>query len=117
MTAGTYNITIEQGATFSRPMTYLDAARAPKDLTNYTARAKFRRGTHDGPVVIESEAPLSNLTLTLGGLAGTITLSMTAAQTGALTVTSGVWDLELETAGVVTRLLQGTFKVTPQATR
>jgi hypothetical protein len=57
--------------------------------------------------------------ITLGGAAGTITLSATAIVTAALTAPfSGVYDLELVSGGgVVTRLLEGVATVSPEVTR
>jgi hypothetical protein len=60
-----------------------------------------------------------NAGITLGGAAGTITLSATATVTAALTAPfSGVYDLELVSGGgVVTRLLEGVATVSPEVTR
>ena len=56
--------------------------------------------------------------ISLGGAAGTITLTISATDTAALSAPqNGVYDLELVSGSTVTRLVQGTFLVTPEATR
>jgi hypothetical protein len=48
-----------------------------------------------------------------------ITITISATATAAISAPSyGVYDLEIESvSGVVTRLLQGTYQVTPEVTR
>jgi hypothetical protein len=65
-------------------------------------------------------SPTATLTagLTLGGSAGTIVINITAAQTTALTSGTYVYDLELTSGGgVVTRILEGKFVITPEVTQ
>jgi hypothetical protein len=113
---GNYDITIYQGATFGRVLTWKDENETAVDLTGYTARLHMREG-------YDAEAPFLTLTtenggIALGGAAGTITLSISAAATAALTAESGVYDVELITSGgVVTRLLQGSVLVSKEVTR
>lgn len=57
-------------------------------------------------------------TITLGGTAGTVDLLISAANTASLTAGQYVYDLELVSGGgVVTRLLEGNFKVSAEVTR
>ena len=122
MLAGTYNITCEQGSTFSRIITveYPDPDDAstmlPYDFTGYTARMQIRR-------TIESSVVMIELTTENGGIAytdaanGELTVTMTAVQTAALE-TSGVYDLEVINAGgQVSKLIKGTFTLLPEVTR
>lgn len=117
MTAGQYDITIEQGATFERTLTWNDQNGSPINLTGYTARMHVRRTHYD------NGTPLLTLTtenggITLGGAAGTIALTVSATATSAVTAASGVYDLELVSAGGrVTRLLEGSVDFTPEVTR
>lgn len=116
MTAGTYTITIEQGGTFSLPLTWKDALGNLVDLTGYTARLHIRE---------EIESSTAFITLTTenggiapGGTAGTVTLKLSAAATAALTQSKGVYDLELiGGSGVVTRLLEGLVVIRKEVTR
>lgn len=122
MLAGTYNITCEQGSTFSRVITveYPDPDDAstmlPFDFTGYTGRMQIRR-------TIESSTFMIELTTANGGVAytdaasGELTISMTAVQTAALT-TSGVYDLEIiNSTGEVSKLIKGAFTLLPEVTR
>ena len=116
MSAGKYDIVIEQGTTLNLVAKYYDSASALVDLTSYTARAKFRPTYDSSPIL---NLTTENSGIALGGTAGTITLSAAATATAALTApSSGVYDLEIVTAGgVVTRLMEGKYKITPEATR
>ena len=54
----------------------------------------------------------------MGGNAGTITLAVSATDTAALTASDGVFDLEITSgAGVVTRLIEGTYSIRRNITR
>ena len=102
MAAGTYNFTIEQGATFNRVLTLQENGSA-MSLSGYSAASQFR-STHDSSTVVGT---ISSTVSNASG--GQITLSMTATATGNLEVTSS--------AGAVTRIMQGKVTVTPQVTR
>ena len=112
---GIYDITIYQGATFSQVLTWKDSSGSLLNLTGYTARMMARSS-------IDGATPFLTLTtenggIALGGVAGTITLSMSAAATSALSQ-SGVYDLELISAGgIVTRLMQGSMLLSREVTR
>ena len=50
--------------------------------------------------------------MTIDGSAGTVTLTISATDTANLTADDGVFDLEIESgAGVVTRLIEGTYSI------
>jgi tRNA threonylcarbamoyladenosine modification (KEOPS) complex Pcc1 subunit len=117
MSAGLYTLTIEQGATLNLVLTYKDSSGNLVNLTGYTARMSLR-ATFDAAAAILS-LTTENSRISLGGAAGTITLTISATDTAALTAPqSGVYDLELVSgSAVVTRLIQGTFTVTPEATK
>ena len=116
MPASIYNLNIEQGATFTRTITWKDSTGAAVNLTGYTARMQIRER-------VESTSALVSLTqasgITLGGAAGTVVITITPTQTDALpNIKKGVYDLELvSNGGIVTRLLQGEVVVSPQVTR
>ena len=119
MTAVRQSLIIEQGATFEFTINWMQNDGAtPVDITGYTARMHIRD-------TIDATAFLLELTtedsrITLGGTAGTILLAITAADTEAVTFTSGVYDLELVNTGgdgTVTRLTYGGVEVRPEVTR
>jgi tRNA threonylcarbamoyladenosine modification (KEOPS) complex Pcc1 subunit len=60
----------------------------------------------------------ANSRITLGGAAGTVTLTLAATDTANLTAGLYVYDLELvSSANVVTRLIEGNFNVKAEVTR
>lgn len=116
MAAATYDILVEQGATFRLDLVYKDSSGSPIDVSGYTARMQMRR-TYDAPT------PLLNLTtengaITLGGVAGTLVVQATPELTRELPAKGGVYDLELVApSGVVVRLIRGTVSVSPEVTK
>jgi len=114
--AGLYNITCQQGATLQRQLTWTNPAKDPYNLTGYTARMQVRANTSSSTVI--TELTTENGRISLGGVAGTVNLNIPAANTALLTPGQYVYDLELVSGGgVVTRLLEGNFKVSAEVTR
>jgi len=111
MAAGTYNFTLEQGATFNRILT-LQENSAVMNLTGYSVASKFR-STHDSGTVA------GTFTCTISDAsAGKITMTMTNSTTSAIEEGIYVYDLEITSGvGAVTRVLQGNITVTPEVTR
>lgn len=114
MSAGIYNLEIEQGATFERLITLnTSTSGSPLNLTEYTGKAQIRRGYGSSEVTVEFTVtflePRSN---------GQLRISLTSTQTSALSpLYSYVYDLEITKSGVVTRVLQGTIIVSPEVTK
>lgn len=116
MSAAQFTLEIAQGETLAQTFVWQNDAGQPVDLTGYTARMQVRE-RHESQTVL-LELTTANGGIQLGGASGTITLSMSATQTAALTWRRGVYDLELVSpAGVVTRLLEGVATVSPEVTR
>ena len=131
MIAGVYNITIEQGSTFGRLISIeqpdLAADPTGQTFTNYslagfTARMHIRR-------TIDTPTPMITLTTENGRIAinpniagaptgnNEISLMITAADTAGIT-TSGVYDLEIISAGgVVSKVIRGDVTLIPEVTR
>lgn len=128
MLAGIYDLNIEQGASWTFDMTWKDDQGDPVDLTGYSARMKVRKSYQSSVVLALTTADGD---ITLGGVLGTIEIAASATTTSeipidynSLSINSGkqcqvmVYDLELESgSGTVTRLLQGSAYVYPEATR
>lgn len=119
MAAGTWNPTIEQGATWSRTVTYLDNGE-PVDLTGYTARMDIVDGA--GRTILQVDTTAGGLSI--DGAAGTVTIDLTPVQTSKLHASPHKYNVELvadpdprsETAAVQ-RLLEGTITVTRDWTK
>lgn len=114
MLAGSYDLTIEQGATFTLAMFYQDDAGAAVDLTGATARMQLRTAVSASTPAIELTT--QNGRITIDGARGQITLNIAAADTAGLTG-SGVYDLEIVQGSTVQRILEGAYKVNPEVTR
>jgi len=91
----------------------------PVDLTGYVARMKVKDKV--GGIVLASteagDAPLDILSIALDTAKSTITLTISATATAALTWTRGVYELEMvSSTGVVTAILSGKVTVAKEVT-
>jgi hypothetical protein len=122
MLAGIYNITCQQGSTFVRVIRieYPDAVDPtiflPFNLAGYSARMQVRRTISSTTTMISLDTDDNGIEIT-SAADGEITITMTDAQTAALT-SDGVYDLEIiSTDDFVTRILQGEFRLSLEVTR
>lgn len=115
MTAGIYNATIDQGATWSVTITYTDSAGAPINLTGYTAAMQVRQQYSSEVADLTLTSPSGGIVIT--PLTGVVVITMTAAQTGALEEGYYVYDVELKSGSYTERLIQGQLTVAPEVTR
>lgn len=111
-----YNIFIRKEADWDLDLLYKDSAGNPIDNTSWSAWLTIRE-KHEGDETIQlTEAD----GISLGGADGTIVCELTNAQTAALGISKGVWDLLLEDDSVpVVRfaLLEGVVSVGRAVTR
>jgi hypothetical protein len=110
---GTYNITAYQGATYNLDITWAIGGTAV-DLTNYSAAMQVRENAN-APVAVFSLTNGSGITL--GGTAGTIGINISATAMASATAGFYAYDLELNSGGEVTRLLQGNFEIVAEVTK
>ena len=106
MTA-TYNLVCPQATTFEfafRPQT--DGVNW--DLTGYTATMTVRPFL--GSTTTTLLATTANGKITLGGVAGTININLSATDT-TLKAESYVYDLVISSGSTITRILEGQFIV------
>lgn len=116
ITPGNLNITIYTSRTFNTVLTWTDSSGNPVNLTGYTASLEARYNLTDASPFITLTT--SNGGITLGGSAGTITLSMSPAATASLTPGQGVYDLEMTAlSGEQDTLLEGIVTVQESVTR
>ena len=111
MSAGYHHFVIEQGATFSHVLTLKDSSGSLINLSGYqSAQMDLRRDPEQSSALLSLTT--GNSRITLGDSAGTVTLLVSASDTGSLTATDGVYDLEITDAASNTfRILEGTFTV------
>lgn len=109
-----YNLVCEQATTFNFIFTIKNGS-TPWDLTGYTATMTVRPfvGASTTTVV----ATTANGRITLGGIAGSVTVSLNATTTGAIGASRYVYDLVLTSGATVTRILEGKFIVTGAVTQ
>ena len=106
--AANEDIVIEQGATFEKVFTIEST-----NLSSYAARAQGRTSHASGTIAITFTAVIA-----YSSPNSTITLSLTATQTAALTAPScGVFDVEAFVGATVIREVEGSYTVTPEVTR
>jgi len=111
MSAGYHHFIIEQGATFGQTLTLKDSSDTLINLTGYTSAEMDLRETPESSSEVITLTTANNR-ITLGGSAGTVTLSISAADTANLTAGDGVFDLEIvDGSSRVYRILEGTYTI------
>lgn len=112
--SGDTNITADQNADFVMSILYKDSTGTPVNLTGNTAAMMLRPSYQDDVALSLS----TGSGIVLGGSAGTIVVTVTAAQNGSLIGGKAyVYDLVLTAVTTKTRILQGTYFVDPGVTR
>jgi|TARA_B110000503_G_C6779209_1_gene262563 hypothetical protein len=110
MSAGYHHFVIEQGATFSQVLTLTDSSGNVINLAGYaSAEMDLRKNPESSAAVVTLTT--GNSGITLGGTAGTVTLTISAADTADLTAGDGVYDLELVSGSNIYRVLEGTYSI------
>lgn len=106
-----YNLFIDQGATFSANVTVKDNTNAVRDLSGYTARSQMRR-SHYSSNSTAFTAAIGTPT------SGNVTLSLPSATTANLKPGRHVYDVEIiSSANVIERIYEGIVTVYPEVTR
>lgn len=115
MSAGIYNDTLDQGATYQLVVVYKDDSGNPINLSGYSAYMQLRENFDS--TVADLTLSTANGGISIDGPNGEITIQATATQTMTLTSDYYLYDLELVSGSVVTRLLQGQITVNSEVTR
>jgi hypothetical protein len=112
MAAGKYDIVIDQGSSFALDLTVQEDGSA-KNLNTYSVRSQLR------PHITSSTLTATFTGTVVNATNGQLQISLTAAQTAAISPGKYFYDVEIFTSGdaVVTRLIQGSVVVTPEVTR
>lgn len=106
--AATYTISVDAGSSFERHFHYTDDEGVAMDLTGWTAKMHIRE-TPEAELALEL-IPAIDLA------EGKISVTMSPAQTGSLTLANYVYQIELANAGTgeVVRILQGKVLISPE---
>jgi hypothetical protein len=116
MVAAKHSLKMEQGATFSRTFVLTDDVGTPIDLTSYIARMQIRPSVTSTSTILDASTLGSYMTI--GSTDGKISLTVPATVTSTYTTIDSVYDLEIESpSAIVTRLLEGSVKLTLNVTR
>ena len=125
MAAGKYNIVIEQGATYQIELQYKDSNNTPINLSGYSGRMQIRPsiGSPTSYLYLSSSLQPDGTGLNFSGSNGTtppasgsIGVFISATTSSLLTFTNGVYDLEIQSGSIVTRLLQGNVQLSKEVT-
>lgn len=104
--AGQYNIVCRQGDTFTRALTITTNGTA-YNLTNATATFTVR-AAEDATIQLQ----LTNGSgITVGGTAGTATITATASQTSQIEAGVYTYDLSVAAGSNITTFLAGNFTI------
>jgi len=125
MAAGRYNIVIEQGATYQIELQYKDSNNTPINLSGYSGRMQIRPsiGSPTSYLYLSSSLNPDGTGLNFSGSNGTtppasgsIGIFISATTSSLFTFTNGVYDLEIQSGSIVTRLLQGNVQLSKEVT-
>jgi hypothetical protein len=109
-----YNLVCEQATTFNFLFT-INNNNTPLNLTGYTGVMTVRPFV--GATTTTVVASTANGRMTLGGIAGSVTVLIDATTTGAIGAGRYAYDLVLTSGTTVTRYLEGKFIVTGAVTQ
>lgn len=108
MSGSNHDVRVERGRTWTLNLTWMSES-APQDLTGWSGTLAVRE-TYTDPIVISKGA-------VVGGPAGTISFSMTPAETQALVAGSYLYDVKMVSpANQALTLIRGRFAVIPTVT-
>ena len=100
------NLVLEQGATFSANIQFLNSNKTPISLVGYNVRSKMRT-SYDAANAATFIAVITD------AVNGNINISLTAADTAVLDYGRYVYDIEAYNGPVLKRVVEGTVTVTP----
>ena len=119
MPAGKYNFTIEQGTRFSRDFTWKNADRTPVNISGYSFRMMARHKHDDAlPIIsLSTFEPPGGISI-VDGPNGRFRISLTQAQTTALSFNEAIYDLEAVPSGDgAIRILEGKINFSKGVTK
>jgi len=112
MSAGTYNLVIDQGSDFALDLVIKEGGSA-LNLANYSGRAQLRTSVTASSVSASFTVTVTNASN------GALKMQLPAATSSGIAAGQYVYDLEIYTANnsIVKRIMQGDVTITPEVTR
>ena len=104
--AGTQNLTIEQGATFTRYYQYCDEDTVGVDISDYIIRMKIRKFPASTTELL-SCTESNYISKTADSTSGWFQIVIPATITDDLSFSTAVYDIELQTGTTVYRIVKG----------
>jgi hypothetical protein len=111
-----YRAACEQGSTFTKTLYLKNKCQELMDLTGFSASMNVRAKVADSETIFNLSSSGGN-GIVIDAVNSTITVTIAAADTTAAVIGKHVYDLEITKDGLVTRLIEGTFEITPEVTR
>ena len=114
-----YNLDVIQGSTFSAQLSIKNADGTAVNLEGYSVRGHLSYNYGTGAYLVDLD-PEINTTSPLTAASGVIDVKLTAAQTSALPVIMGVYDIETFNSSdpiEVNKVLDGKVRIHPEVTR
>lgn len=108
-----YNLVCDQATTFNFVFT-INIDNTPLDLNGYTGVMTVRPFV--GATTTTVVASTANGRMVLGGALGSVSITIDAATTGAISASRYAYDLVLDSGSEITRYLEGKFIVTGAVT-
>lgn len=109
MSAGLHDFEIEQGTTFTKDVVYKPGGVAA-NLTGYTATLIAKCNKQDAEKVLDLSTPTE---IILTPLTGTLTISLTATETAALSFKNAYYELVIINGAYKKRILEGKITLSP----
>ena len=103
------NLSVDQGANFLYNVYLIDSDGNPFDISGYSANSQLRTTYTSSSYV--------TITASVDGANGIVTMSMNSHTTANLTNSRYVYDLELTSNNVTSRIIEGIISVNPGVTR
>jgi len=97
------NLTVDQGANFVYNIYLIDSDGNPFNISGYSGNAQIRK--------TYTSSSYTTMNVNIAGSNGIITLSMNSTTTANLSNTRYVYDLELSSNNVVSRIVEGIVTV------
>ena len=128
MSAGRYSFTIEQGSTLNFELQYKNSSGSAINLSGYGGKMQIKSNYADNSptiyLTLSSSLQADGTGLNFSGsngstptASGSIGVFISAGTSSLLTFDTALYDLEITSGSIVTRILEGQVKLSKEVTR